>query len=115
MDVVIFITYAVAFYILFRILDYFYRMPKVGSLSSRYILVTGCDTGFGHEISKRLDKQGCHVFAACLTEAGETELKKVCSTRLKTVHMNVSQPDSVRKAFDVVKQAIPSGTGNNKI
>ena len=113
MECIVCLLYVIAFYVLYRILDYFYRLPKVGSLSSRYILVTGCDTGFGNEISKRLDKKGCHVFAGCLTEAGETGLRKVCSSRLTPVHMNVADPDSVRKAYEVVKKAIPAGSGES--
>ena len=61
--------YLVGAFIVYKILDRFVRMPKIGQLNEKYILVTGCDTGFGHEISKRLDEMGCHVFAACLTEA----------------------------------------------
>ena len=97
--------------IIYKLLDYIIRIPLKGGLSDRYILVTGCDTGFGHEISKRLDKKGVNVFSGCLTEKGEDNLKKQCSSRLKTVHMNVADPETVRKAYDFVKTALPQGKG----
>jgi len=73
--------------------------------------VTGCDTGFGNLLAKRLDSLGCHVFAGCLTETGETDLKKTCSSRLHTVSLDVSKPDSVRHAFEFVKNKLPPGKG----
>ena len=58
-------------------MDCLLRLPHL-SAESRYILVTGCDTGFGHAVARQLDALGGHVIAACYTEAGETELKKHC-------------------------------------
>jgi NAD(P)-dependent dehydrogenase (short-subunit alcohol dehydrogenase family) len=83
----------------------------VGQLSSRYILITGCDTGFGHELAKRLDAAGCYVFAGCLTESGETELRKCCSSRLQTISLDVSNQQSVRNAFQTVSDKLPQGQG----
>ena len=100
-----------AVFIVFKLVDWLIRIPNVGDYGSRYILVTGCDTGFGHEIAKRLDKMGCHVFAACLTEKGESELQKSCSKNLKTVSMNIAESDSIKQSYaDVVKQ-LPKGKG----
>ena len=73
--------------------------------------MTGCDTGFGNILAKRLDALGCHVFAGCLTPAGGEELKKECSDRLKVVPLDVSNAESVKKAFEVVKAALPEGKG----
>ena len=63
---------------------------RISSIDSRYVFITGCDTGFGHLAAKRLDALGCHVIAGCLTERGEEELRKTCSSRLATVHLDVS-------------------------
>jgi retinol dehydrogenase-16 len=73
--------------------------------------VTGCDTGFGNLLAKRLDALGCHVFAGCLTEAGETDLKKSCSEKLLAISLDVTKPESVRKAFEIVKAKLPEGKG----
>ena len=111
MDVLEFAFYCVIAYVIYRILDRLIRIPKVGRYNERYILVTGCDTGFGHEIAKRLDKLGCHVFAACLTEKGETELRKTTSNRLKAVSMDVTDTESVRRALTEVENFLPTGKG----
>ena len=82
-----------------------------GNYPSRYILVTGCDTGFGEKLARRLDSLGCHVFAGCLTEAGEVALHKVSSPRLLTLPLDVARPDSVRAALELVKDKLPPGKG----
>src|SRR6218665_264726 len=106
-----FAAYVVLFLIFYKIIDYLIRIPRVGNYSGRYILVTGCDTGFGNLIAKRLDQLGCHVFAGCYTEKGETELKKSCSERLHVISLDVSSKESVRKALEIVKAKLPQGRG----
>jgi len=93
-------------WIFYKLFDRLLRLPTVGRPADRYVLITGCDTGFGHDLARRLDSRGCHVFAGCLTEKGETELKKVCSSRLITVPLDVTQPDSVRKALLCVSEQL---------
>ena len=73
--------------------------------------MTGCDTGFGNMIAKRLDKLGCHVFAGCLTTGGGEELKKESSDKLTVVPLDVGNAESVKKAFSIVKAALPEGKG----
>ena len=66
---------------MYRLLCHIYRKPLVGGLSTKYIFITGCDSGFGRRAAVRLDGMGCHVIAGCLTETGENDLKKQCSNR----------------------------------
>ena len=102
---------ALVLYIVYKIIDRLIRIPSIGRHSDRYILVTGCDSGFGQGIARRLDAVGCHVFAGCLTESGETELRKTLSERLHTISLDVTREDSIRKAFDYVKSQLPNGKG----
>jgi len=95
-------------FIVYKLLDHIIRLPRVGNYSDRYILITGCDSGFGHALAKRLDSLGCHVFAACFTEKGETELRKTCSERLLSVPLDVTNHCSVRKAFELVNSELHS-------
>jgi retinol dehydrogenase-16 len=84
------------------LLDRILRISNIGYYSDRYILITGCDSGFGHAAAKRLDSMGCHVFAGCLTENGVMELKKTCSDLLIPISLDITKPDSIRKALKVV-------------
>ena len=99
-------------YIVYRLIDYLLYLPRISKRpESLYILVTGCDTGFGNAAAKRLDGMGCHVIAGCLTEAGETDLRKSCSEKLKTIQMDVSKKESVQKALEFVTNFLPSESG----
>lgn len=43
------------------------------------VVITGCDSGFGLMLAKRLAKMGFHVIAACLTKEGVENLKNTVS------------------------------------
>jgi len=103
--------YIILLVVLYKILDWLIRRFYIGKYNERYILVTGCDTGFGNLAAKRLDKLGCHVFAGCYTEAGGKELTSLCSNKLQVISLDISNPESVRKASDTVKSKLPEGKG----
>ena len=84
-------------------------------VTDRYILVTGCDTGFGNLLARYLgQKRGCHVIAACLTKAGmealETEAPKGTITGIV---MDVTDTNSIRQAHDKVMKIL-AGKGKYK-
>jgi len=106
-----YLEYFILFVILYKVLDWFVRIFWIGNYDTRYILVTGCDIGFGNLLVKRLDGLGCHVFAGCLTESGESELKKSCSNNVITLSLDVTKQESVRNALEFVKGKLPPGKG----
>ena len=81
------------------------------NLGSKYVFITGCDTGFGNLLAKKLDKMALNVIAGCFTDKGETELIKSCSRKLKTVHIDVTSEESISKAVVEVTRLLPSGKG----
>eukprot|EP00058_Branchiostoma_floridae_P018653 XP_002604142.1 retinol dehydrogenase, retinaldehyde reductase [Branchiostoma floridae] len=87
----------------YRLYKWARGLPRISSTADKYVLVTGCDTGFGKLHAQRLDKLGFHVFAACLTEKGQQDLKQLCSDRVVTMAMDVTSHDSILKARDVVR------------
>ena len=44
-------------------------------IKGKFVLITGCDSGFGRETAIRLDKMGVGVLATCLTKQGEENLE----------------------------------------
>lgn len=71
-----------------------------------FFLFTGCDSGFGHRLAKRLDSVGYQVFAGCLDENsdGAKELKRSCSSRLQVVEVDVTKDASVSNAVSFVEE-----------
>ena len=67
--------------------------------------------GFGHQVALKLDAMGCHVIAACYTEEGEGILKRKASSRLCTVRLDVTKTESIKEAFQFVKEKVPEKLG----
>ncbi|KAG8452482.1 hypothetical protein GDO86_004320 [Hymenochirus boettgeri] len=81
---------------------YLYRWNRqrqiLENLTDKYVLITGCDSGFGNLAARQLDKRGLKVLATCLTEKGAEDLKKETSSRLQTTIMDVTDSQSVSNA-----------------
>lgn len=93
----------VAFWFVFR---WYRELARVPNKGQKYVYITGCDSGFGNLLARHLDKLGFRVIAACYTEKGEDELKKVSTERLNTVHLDVVSTDSVSKATAFIKTLV---------
>ncbi|XP_071380469.1 retinol dehydrogenase 7-like [Centroberyx affinis] len=89
---------------------YLYRwvreMPRVSDKAGKYVYITGCDSGFGNLLARHLDKLGFRVIASCYTERGEEDLKKSCSDKLITTHLDVRNNDSVSKVAAMIKEKV---------
>ena len=88
---------------------------KVGRYGEKYVFITGTDSGFGNLLAKQLDHMGVNVIAGCLTEKGETELNKACSSKLRTISLDVTKETSIAKAVEEVSKILPKGKGRNNI
>jgi len=92
----------------------FLAKRKVQTLHTKYVFITGCDSGFGRETAIRLDKMGVHVMAACLTKQGAQDLKSMTSGKLKTFQMDVTDSQQIKDVFEQVKKLLPLGQGKEK-
>ncbi|XP_059145803.1 D-beta-hydroxybutyrate dehydrogenase, mitochondrial-like [Physella acuta] len=85
-----------------------FKKSKVPMLDpeGKVVVVTGCDSGFGLGLAKRLHEKGFTVFAACLNteSAGGKELKALAAEKLRVVPLDVTNDDSVSKLHRVVKE-----------
>ncbi|KAL4222540.1 Retinol dehydrogenase 5 [Mactra antiquata] len=87
------------------------RKLRVGSYGNKYVFITGCDSGFGNLLTKRLDGLGFHVFAGCLTEKGSQSLKTTCSSRVTTVVLDVTDENSIRNTREQIESKLPENKG----
>ena len=86
----------------------------VDHYESRYVFITGCDSGFGNLLAKRLDSMGFNVFAGCLALQGAEGLKKDVSSRLVTVDIDVTNERTIHDAFMFVRNTLPNTTGQGQ-
>jgi len=80
-------------------------------VGGKVVLVTGCDTGIGHEIARHLDLIGFKVFAGCLdtSSEGAQRLRVEASPRLSLVNMDVRSEEHVRQAVRFMEENMPQG------
>ncbi|KAJ8319254.1 hypothetical protein KUTeg_004345 [Tegillarca granosa] len=68
------------------------------------VFITGCDTGFGFALAKRLDCLGFTVNAGCLSSVceGAETLRSSTMGKMNVVQLDVTSDDSVNKALKFV-------------
>lgn len=68
--------------------------------------MTGCDTGFGNLLARKLDAAGFKVLACCLIPdgAGAKQLKSDCSDKLRIYKLDVTSDKDVAAAYEQVER-----------
>ncbi|CAH1252125.1 HSD17B6 [Branchiostoma lanceolatum] len=108
MEVLTLLEVIAVLWVTYLVVTWWLERGRLSQLTDKTVLITGCDTGFGNLLARRLDQLGLRVFAGCLTEAGVAELRQSCSERLQPIQMDVTSSDSVEAAVRVVKEAVGS-------
>ena len=90
------------FYISYRLYQYFYPSVDI-DVRDKYVLISGCDTGFGHLLAIELDKQGFNVFASIYNKDNETSMKNELSSRAIVFCLDITQQEQVDAAYRIVK------------
>ncbi|XP_062869021.1 retinol dehydrogenase 7-like [Trichomycterus rosablanca] len=98
--------YVLVLIVLYYVMRWFRELERVPDRGTKYVYITGCDTGFGNLLARHLDKCGFCVVAGCFTEKAEEELRKSCSSRMSTVSLDVRKPESIEKAAAFIKDHV---------
>ncbi|CAD5121153.1 DgyrCDS9691 [Dimorphilus gyrociliatus] len=85
----------IGLYGIIRRVERWFRSGYIKNFKNKHVLITGCDSGFGYMLAKRLDKLGMPVTATCLTEEGCERLESECSARLKAISLDVTNEEDV--------------------
>lgn len=100
--------------VIYLTITYYLEKFEIENIHQKSVFITGCDSGFGHLLALKLIENGATVFAGCLTEAGEIELKKksaIFPGSLMTLRLDVTKAESVQKALEIVtNQCEQTGT-----
>jgi NAD(P)-dependent dehydrogenase (short-subunit alcohol dehydrogenase family) len=76
------------------------------------VLITGASRGIGHASALALDRAGHDVIAGVRTEQAARELAAAASGRLRTVHLDVTDPGSIRAAAEVAGDRLDALVNN---
>ncbi|KAK8760645.1 hypothetical protein V5799_028088 [Amblyomma americanum] len=72
------------------------------------VLVTGCDSGFGHLLVKTLSRIGFFVFAGCLDANSEGAEKLSNLSNVKVLQMDISSEQQVHDAETIIRADLGS-------
>ena len=70
------------------------------------IIITGCDTGFGYELSKKLDKLGYCVIATVLHNRSIKVLNNELSKNSYVYQMNITKKDDIINVYNNINKLI---------
>ncbi|XP_077494726.1 retinol dehydrogenase 7-like [Amblyomma americanum] len=70
------------------------------------VLITGCDTGFGHMLAKQLASDGFFIFAGCLDENGDGARALKKAENILVLKMDVTKVEEVSRARKVVEDSL---------
>nr|XP_043906254.1 retinol dehydrogenase 7 [Solea senegalensis] len=73
------------------------------------VLITGCDSGFGHQLARCLDQKGFVVFAGCLYPdgIGAMSLSRQSSSHLKILKLDVTKDEDIQQVKKTVLENLP--------
>ncbi|NXR47688.1 RDH1 dehydrogenase, partial [Hippolais icterina] len=75
------------------------------TVTDKHVFITGCDSGFGNLLARRLARRGYRVLAACLTPQGAESLRGA-GGHLRTTLLDVTRSDSIRRAAEWVQKEV---------
>ncbi|XP_037031337.1 dehydrogenase/reductase SDR family member 9-like [Bradysia coprophila] len=106
--------YAASYYVSLWFIKFAFLFPctKIKS-DNKCVLVTGCDTGFGHQTALLLNKNGFKVFAACIDSNGEGAIalrhKAHYPAKMIVIRMDVTSDKDIEAAYETVKSSMANG------
>ncbi|CAF3151820.1 unnamed protein product [Rotaria sp. Silwood2] len=97
------IGFIITLYVFYRLYQHFFPTPNINS-NGKYVLISGCDTGFGHGLAIELDKQGFNVFAGVLVPDSVALLKDKLSPKATVFRLDITKQEDIDAAFELVNE-----------
>ncbi|CAF1405125.1 unnamed protein product [Rotaria magnacalcarata] len=92
------IGFIIILYVSYRLYQHFYPTPNI-SPNGKYILISGCDTGFGHGLAIEIDKQGFNVLAGVFSPENISSLQKELSSRATVFRLDITKQEDIDTTF----------------
>ncbi|UJR14373.1 hypothetical protein I4U23_001369 [Adineta vaga] len=99
----LFVGSIIFIYIIYRIYQHLLPSPNINP-NGKYVLISGCDSGFGHGLALELDKQGFHVLAGVFLPESIVSLKDKLSPKATVFRLDITKQEDIDAAFEIVKE-----------
>lgn len=85
----------------YKLYEYFYLTANVNP-NGKYVLISGCDTGFGNALAIELDKEEFHVLAGIYDVKNQAALTGRLSSRATVFKLDITNQGDIDAAFELV-------------
>jgi retinol dehydrogenase-16 len=100
---ILFIILAFLLDFFYQIYRYFFPFPNINP-NGKYVLITGCDTGFGRALAIKLDQQGFIVFAGVFNQTSKISLQTDLSKQAIVFRLDITKQTDIDAAYDLIKE-----------
>jgi 11-cis-retinol dehydrogenase len=97
------IGFVIILYFFYRLYQYFFPAPNINP-NGKYVLISGCDTGFGHGLAIELDRQGFNVLAGVFLEESVNSVKNKLSPKATVFRLDITKQEDIDAAYELVKK-----------
>jgi NAD(P)-dependent dehydrogenase (short-subunit alcohol dehydrogenase family) len=88
-------------YVIYRLYEHFFPSPNINP-TGKYVLISGSDTGFGHELAIQLDKQGFNVLAGVYLSDSIATLKNKLSSKATIFRLDITKQEDIDSAYQLI-------------
>jgi NAD(P)-dependent dehydrogenase (short-subunit alcohol dehydrogenase family) len=81
--------------------QHFFPTPDINP-TGKYVLISGCDSGFGNGLAIELDKQGFNVLAGIYNPDNKESLTKILSSRAIVFKLDITQQEDIDAAYEMI-------------
>jgi NAD(P)-dependent dehydrogenase (short-subunit alcohol dehydrogenase family) len=96
------IVFTLLVYVVYRLYQHFYPAPNVDP-RGKYVLISGCDSGFGNTLAIELDQQGFNVLAGVYSVDSKAVLVNQLSTRATVFLLDITRQQDIDSAYEMIK------------
>jgi NAD(P)-dependent dehydrogenase (short-subunit alcohol dehydrogenase family) len=82
--------------------QHFYPAPNIDP-RGKYVLISGCDSGFGNTLAIELDQQGFNVLAGVYSVDSKAVLVNQLSTRATVFLLDITRQQDIDSAYEMIK------------
>jgi len=97
------IGFVLLLFVGYELYRYFFPAPNIDP-RGKYVLISGCDTGFGNALALELDKQGFNVFAGVYSADSKDSLRNQLSSRATIFSLDIARQQDIDSAYKMIKE-----------
>lgn len=95
-----------------KMLTQLFIRKKLEKLQGKYVLVTGCGSGFGFAIARRLEDSGFRVLATCRTQDSVNRLRQKLKDGTLVKRLDVTDSRQIHKIYEEIRKTIRPTEGS---